>query len=101
MAITPIAIKTQPIAGMTVSHRIKPTTSNRIPIPTTFVPPFDAIGKRRLRQSGYARENALECIECDRTWSNPAERRRMYVTDDDPPEAVPYCRACASREFDS
>jgi hypothetical protein len=44
--------------------------------------------------------NALECIECGRLWLDPSERWRMYVTDDDPPEPVPYCRACAAREFD-
>jgi hypothetical protein len=43
---------------------------------------------------------ALECVECGRLWSDPTERWRMYVTDDEPPEAVPYCRDCASREFD-
>jgi hypothetical protein len=42
----------------------------------------------------------LECVECGRPWSNPAERWRMYITDDHPPEVVLYCRSCASREFD-
>jgi hypothetical protein len=43
----------------------------------------------------------LACVECGRPWSKPAERWRMYITDDHPPEAVLYCRSCASREFDS
>jgi hypothetical protein len=43
--------------------------------------------------------STLECIECGRPWSHAAERWRMYITDDDPPEAVPYCQRCASREF--
>jgi hypothetical protein len=42
----------------------------------------------------------LACIECGRLWRDPSERWRMYVTDDEPPEAVPYCQSCASREFD-
>jgi hypothetical protein len=42
----------------------------------------------------------LVCIECRRVWSDPAERWRMYITGDEPPEAVPYCNVCASREFD-
>lgn len=44
--------------------------------------------------------HTLECIECGRLWRDRSERWRMYVTDDDPPEAVPYCQACAAREFD-
>jgi hypothetical protein len=42
----------------------------------------------------------LVCVECLRVWRDRYERWRMYITDDDPPEAVPYCNACASREFD-
>jgi hypothetical protein len=30
----------------------------------------------------------------------PRERWRVYLTDDDPPEAVAYCPACAASEFD-
>jgi hypothetical protein len=40
------------------------------------------------------------CIECEREWSNRGERWRLYLTDDDSPELVLYCPACASREFD-
>jgi hypothetical protein len=42
---------------------------------------------------------SVVCIECRRVWHDPRERWRMYVTDDDPPEAVPYCDVCAAREF--
>lgn len=41
----------------------------------------------------------LHCIECRRPWLDPAERWRLKVTDDSPPETVPYCARCASREF--
>ena len=42
----------------------------------------------------------LVCIECRRVWRDTNERWRIYITDEDPPEAVPYCNVCASREFD-
>lgn len=42
----------------------------------------------------------LVCIECQRVWRDMTERWRIYITDDDPPEAVPYCDVCAAREFD-
>jgi hypothetical protein len=40
------------------------------------------------------------CQECRRSWLDARERWRLYVTDDDPIESVPYCPECASREFD-
>jgi hypothetical protein len=40
------------------------------------------------------------CEECRRPWLEPRERWRLYLTDDDPSEAVPYCPECAGREFD-
>jgi hypothetical protein len=42
----------------------------------------------------------ISCEECRRPWLEPRERWRMYLTDDDPPMPVAYCRECASREFD-
>jgi hypothetical protein len=43
----------------------------------------------------------LVCIECRREWVDPRERWRIYLTNDKPtPHAVPYCEACARREFD-
>jgi hypothetical protein len=41
----------------------------------------------------------LVCIECGRDWVGPVERWRVYLTDDDPPQPVTYCPACAAREF--
>jgi hypothetical protein len=41
----------------------------------------------------------LRCIECCRQWQVATERWRVYLTDDDPAEAVAYCPACAAREF--
>lgn len=40
------------------------------------------------------------CQECARPWLDPRERWRLYLTDDEPVEAVPYCPTCAAREFD-
>jgi hypothetical protein len=39
------------------------------------------------------------CQECRRPWLDPVERWRLYLTDEEPVEAVPYCPACAVREF--
>ena len=41
----------------------------------------------------------LACIECGREWTNPTERWRLKVTEEDPVETVPYCACCATREF--
>lgn len=46
-----------------------------------------------------ARVEPLACIECGRLWLDGRERWRIYVLDEDPPEAVPYCPDCARREF--
>lgn len=40
------------------------------------------------------------CQECQRPWFEAHERWRVYLSDDEPPEAVPYCPECAGREFD-
>jgi hypothetical protein len=42
---------------------------------------------------------SLRCVECDRRWDDQRERWRVYFTDDEPPEPVTYCPACAQREF--
>ena len=42
----------------------------------------------------------LVCQECARPWLDPSERWRIYLTNDDPGEPVPYCADCAHREFD-
>ena len=39
------------------------------------------------------------CQECRRPWLLPGERWRLYLSDDEPPRAVPYCPSCARREF--
>jgi hypothetical protein len=43
---------------------------------------------------------SLTCLECGRPWLEGAERWRLYLTRDDPPDALPYCPECAEREFD-
>jgi hypothetical protein len=42
----------------------------------------------------------LSCIECDREWTNPSERWRIYLTPDELREPVLYCADCAAYEFD-
>ena len=42
----------------------------------------------------------LDCQECERRWVDSAERWRVYLTPEEPPEAVAYCPECAAREFD-
>ena len=37
----------------------------------------------------------LACVECGREWEGPVERWRVYLTEDDPPQPVTYCQACA------
>lgn len=45
--------------------------------------------------------SVLHCQECLRPWLDPGERWRLYLDADvQPALAVPYCAACASREFD-
>ena len=46
------------------------------------------------------RVRPLTCVECEREWSDPSERWRIYLTPDPPPEPVLYCAACAAFEFD-
>lgn len=41
----------------------------------------------------------ITCIECQQPWRDPRERWRLKVTDEQPPETVPYCPSCATREF--
>lgn len=45
-------------------------------------------------------KHALLCQECVRPWLDPRERWRLFLTDEEPAEAVPYCPQCAAREFD-
>ncbi|HYX75642.1 MAG TPA: hypothetical protein VE757_00575 [Gaiellaceae bacterium] len=42
----------------------------------------------------------LMCEECRRPWLDDRERWRLYLDPDEPAHAVPYCPACAAREFD-
>jgi hypothetical protein len=49
----------------------------------------------QLTQVGH-----LSCIECDREWTNPSERWRIYLTPDELREPVVYCADCAAYEFD-
>ena len=55
--------------------------------------------ERMAEQSTPLVQRELTCIECRRTWLELAERWRVYLSDDDPPEAVAYCPQCARREF--
>lgn len=44
-------------------------------------------------------QSSLTCVECRRPWLDPSERWRLKVTDEEPRTPVPYCLACATREF--
>jgi hypothetical protein len=52
-----------------------------------------------VRDEGFAAV-VIRCLECGRAWEARDEHWRTYLTDDDPPEALSYCPACAAREFD-
>jgi hypothetical protein len=41
----------------------------------------------------------LRCLECGRAWLEPQERWRLYLTREEPPQALAYCPQCAEREF--
>ena len=41
----------------------------------------------------------VRCIECQRLWVLPAERWRIYLTNEKEPAPVAYCPDCAEREF--
>jgi hypothetical protein len=57
--------------------------------------------KKSMRHETQAPTRPLcLCQECGRPWLDPRERWRLYLTDDEPAEAVPYCPTCAAREFD-
>ena len=51
------------------------------------------------RSPGRIHATFLFCQECRRAWNDESERWRLYLTDDDPPQAVAYCPRCADREF--
>jgi hypothetical protein len=42
----------------------------------------------------------LRCLECERDWSEPSERWRMYAITGPEPEVGLYCPLCAALEFD-
>ncbi len=54
---------------------------------------------RREKSQDVAVVVTLTCIECESPWVEASERWRMYLSDDDPREAVLYCHLCARREF--
>lgn len=43
--------------------------------------------------------STLTCVECGRSGGKRGTRWRVYLTEDDLPEAVVYCEDCAEREF--
>jgi hypothetical protein len=54
----------------------------------------------RMNESTVVAAQPLQCEECTRPWLDGHERWRLYLDTDEPVRAVPYCPACASREFD-
>jgi len=54
--------------------------------------------EKRMHTEGVA--IIPRCAECEAHWLPADEERwRAYRTDDEPPELVFYCPACAEREF--
>jgi hypothetical protein len=41
----------------------------------------------------------LRCLECERDWTEPSERWRMYATTGPEPDVGLYCPSCAAFEF--
>jgi hypothetical protein len=52
-----------------------------------------------LEPSPEVKSTSLACVECTRPWVTNSERWRLYLTNDNPPQAVPYCPRCAAKEF--
>jgi hypothetical protein len=42
----------------------------------------------------------VRCLECGRSWVEPSERWRTYLSGENPPTPLTYCPDCARREFD-
>ena len=43
----------------------------------------------------------LRCLECERDWTEPSERWRMYAITGPEPDVGLYCPLCAALEFDA
>jgi hypothetical protein len=43
----------------------------------------------------------LRCLECERDWTEPNERWRMYATTGPEADVGLYCPLCAALEFDA
>jgi hypothetical protein len=43
----------------------------------------------------------LQCLECERDWTEPGEPWRMYAITGPNPELGLYCPTCAASEFDA
>jgi hypothetical protein len=53
---------------------------------------------REKRQ--VATSTDLRCLECERDWTEPNERWRMYATTGPEADVGLYCPLCAALEFD-
>ncbi len=60
----------------------------------------DDIARERSEREYFVVSLRLRCQECGRRWDDFAERWRIYVTADNPPQAITYCTVCARREFE-
>jgi hypothetical protein len=66
-----------------------------------FVLPPDPQGSNDVKEPPHQLvAGEIRCIECRCLWVLPQERWRVFLTDEDQPEPVAYCPACAKREFD-
>jgi hypothetical protein len=54
----------------------------------------------RRSDSANSVQPSPRCAECEAHWLPADEARwQAWLTDDEPPELVFYCRGCAEREF--
>jgi hypothetical protein len=60
----------------------------------------DMIDPQQQHQQQLIQVGRLSCIECEREWTEPRERWRIYLTPDQLSEPVLYCADCAAYEFD-
>jgi ribosomal protein L44E len=60
---------------------------------------LDSLLEPGPRQDTHPFVLSLRCVECGIRRDDPAERWRIYFTDDEPAEPVTYCPNCARREF--
>lgn len=109
-----VARRSPPVRAQAVAHRVEEWQHNLLQMGQDSSPVHHGESRRNSREQRplssvrrFMAEPApthgaevIGCIECTRPWNVPNERWRVYVTEDDPPQAVAYCPDCAAKEFD-